>query len=102
MRQPKSDLQNSQNIEHVAKLANLPLSNAELAIYSEQLDKIIDYINQLNQVDTKSVEPTFSVREITNVFQTGEQNQSLTATEALQNAPVHKDNFFVTKGIFED
>lgn len=55
-------------VRKVAKLANLPLSSAEEEKYSKQLSKILEYVDQLNQVDTTKVEPTFNVSGLSNVM----------------------------------
>lgn len=88
-------------IKHVAKLANLPLSDEEEKKYSEQLSKILDYIEQLNKVNTKDVEPTFNVSGQTNVESEDMLGECLSAEDALSNSPKKKDGFFVTKGVFE-
>lgn len=56
------------DVKHVAKLANLPLSSQEEEKYSRQLSKILDYVTQLNKVDTSDVEPTFNVSGLSNVM----------------------------------
>ncbi len=88
-------------IKHVAKLANLPLTDREEEKYSEQLSKILEYIDQLNSVDTSNVEPTFNVSGSFNKFRTDETSVSLSQEEALQNAPRKEKGFFITKGVFE-
>ncbi len=89
-------------VKHVAKLANLPLTTEEEERYSEQLSKVLDYIDQLNQVDTSNVEPTFNVSGQSNVMREDETAPSLSQDEALQNAPKKENGFFVTKGVFEE
>lgn len=90
-------------VKHVAKLANLPLSNAEVEKYSEQLSKILDYVEQLNQVDTSNIEPTFNVSGQANVLAKDEVgNCTLSADETLSNAPKKERGFFVTKGVFNN
>lgn len=95
-----------EQVRHVAKLANLPLSDKEEKLYSEQLSKILDYIDQLNQVDTSGVEATFNVSApiksgsgLENVMRVDEPVASLTQEEALQNAPQKENSFFVTKRV---
>ena len=87
------------NVKHVAKLANLPLTSEEEEKYSEQLSKILDYIEQLNSVNTDGVEPTFNVSGQENVVRADESVASLTQDEALQNAPQRENGFFVTKRV---
>lgn len=90
------------DVKKVAKLANLPLTADEEEKYSEQLSKILDYIDQLNKVDTKGVEPTYNVSGLYNVMRKDEVSESLTQEDATKNGPNTKDGFFVTKGVFED
>lgn len=90
------------DVKHVAKLADLPLSSEEEEKYSEQLSKILDYIEQLNQVDTTGVEPTFNITPNQNVMREDEVDKSLSQEEALLNAPQKKDGLIVTKGVFEE
>lgn len=89
-------------VKHVAKLANLPLSENQIEEYSEQLSKILDYIDQLDQVDISNVEPTYNVSGQDSVMRKDEVGKSLTQEEALQNGTNVKNGFFVTKGVFED
>ncbi len=95
-------------VRHVAKLANLPLTSEEEEKYSEQLSKILEYIEQLNKVDTTGVEPTFNVSGQENVMRKDEAESSLSQEEVLQNAPKKEKGlpagqagFFVTKGVFD-
>ena len=90
------------NVKHVAKLANLPLTSGEEKKYSEQLSKILDYIEQLNKVDTSNIEPTFNVSSQSDVMNKDEVGNCLTQEEALSNAPKKNEDFFVTKGVFTD
>lgn len=91
----------NEQVRKVAKLANLPLSNEEEEDYSNQLSKILDYIDQLNSVNTTKIEPTFNVSLNTNVTREDVSGISLAQDEVLNNAPQKKDGFFVTKGVFD-
>lgn len=88
-------------VKKVAKLANLPLSIDEVEKYSEQLSAILDYIDQLDRVDTSGVEATFNVTGLSNVLSGDEVKPGLTQDQALANAQSKKNGFFVTKGVFE-
>lgn len=88
--------------KYVAKLANLPLTVEEEEKYAEQLSKILDYFEQLKQVDTANVEPTFNVTGLSNVMREDETTASLSQDEALQNASKKENGFFVTKGVFDE
>lgn len=89
-------------VKKVAKLANLPLVQQEEEKYSEQLSKILDYIDQLNQIDTSNIEPTFNVTGLSNVMREDESQVCLSQKEALSNAPKTKEGMFETKGVFEN
>lgn len=54
-------------VRHVAKLARLGLSEAEVEKFQTQLSGILDYVGQLNEVDTEGVEPTAQVTGLTNI-----------------------------------
>lgn len=89
-------------VKHVAKLANLPLTSEEEEKHSEQLSNILDYIEQLNKVDTADVEPTFNVTGLSNVMREDTTAPCLSQEEAMLNAPKKKDGMFETKGVFEE
>ncbi|QQG43401.1 MAG: Asp-tRNA(Asn)/Glu-tRNA(Gln) amidotransferase subunit GatC [Candidatus Daviesbacteria bacterium] len=88
-------------VKHVAKLANLPLTSEEEEKYAEQLSKILEYVEQLNSVDTKDIEPTFNVSGQENVMRKDETEASLSQEEVLSNASKAENGMFVTKGVFE-
>ncbi len=90
-----------QDVEHIAYLARLRLSEEEKELYSGQLNKILDYIDKLNELDTVNVEPTSHVINITNVFREDEPGESLSPDEALMNAPQRKGNFYRVPKIIE-
>lgn len=89
-------------VKHVAKLANLNLTPEEEEKYSQQLSKILDYIDQLNQVDTEGVEPTYNVSGQENVMAKDEVSDSLSQEEAIKNGANTKNGYFVTKGVFQE
>ncbi len=60
------------DIKHVARLANLPLTEEELAKFKPQLEKILDYVQQLQQVDTSQVAETSQVANLKNLTRTDE------------------------------
>lgn len=90
------------DVKKVAKLASLPLTPEEEDKYAEQLSAILEYVDQLNQVDTSGVEPTFNVTGLNNVMSEDETIVSLSQEEALSNAPKKENGFFVTKGVFDE
>jgi aspartyl-tRNA(Asn)/glutamyl-tRNA(Gln) amidotransferase subunit C len=76
-----------QEVEHVAKLARLELSDTEQEMLTDQLSNILTYVEQLNELDTKGVEPTSHVLDINNVMRDDVPSGSLTQERALANAP---------------
>lgn len=89
-------------VKYVAKLANLPLTPEEEKTYAEQLSKILEYIKQLNQVDTQGVEPTFNVTSNNNITREDKVGKMFTQEGALSNSSATKDALFMTKGVFEE
>ncbi len=82
------------DIERVSILARLQLSEAELDTMTEQLGKIVGYIDLLSELDTDNVEPMAHAVEVTNAFADDEARESLPREAALQNAPKHDGEFY--------
>lgn len=88
-------------VEHVARLARLELTEEEKARMLAQLDSILRYMEKLNELDTRGVEPTSHVLPIVNVMREDELRPSLSQEEALANAPDRYDVFFRVPKIIE-
>lgn len=91
----------SDQIKKVAKLANLPISDADTKRYSEQLSQILNYVEHLNSVNTTAIEPSYNVTGNTNVTRPDEVGKSLTRESATNNGKV-QDELFKTKGVFNE
>ncbi len=91
-----------EQVQKVAKLANLTLTKEEEEKFSEQLSKILGYVEELNAVDTETIKPTFNITSKENVFREDIEEVSLTQDEALLNASNKKDGFFISKGVFKN
>jgi aspartyl-tRNA(Asn)/glutamyl-tRNA(Gln) amidotransferase subunit C len=76
-----------QEVEHVAKLARLELSEQEKEMLTDQLSNILTYVETLNSVDTHGIEPTSHVLDIKNVMRDDVVMPGLTQEQALANAP---------------
>jgi aspartyl-tRNA(Asn)/glutamyl-tRNA(Gln) amidotransferase subunit C len=76
-----------QEVEHVAKLARLELTDQEKEKLTDQLSNILTYVEKLNELDTRGVEPTSHVLDINNVMRDDVAEESLTQEKALANAP---------------
>jgi len=91
-------------IEHIAKLARIELTEAEKNKYSKELSKILDYMNKLNELETKNIEPMAQATEITNVFRKDENPDQIDPEKLkhlFDQAPDKKDGFIKTKPILE-
>ncbi len=86
---------------HLAKLAGLTLSNEEIEKYAVQFGQTLDYVQNLNELNTDNVEPTNSVVNLSNVtFEDGTKNdRQFTADEAFSNGKNVKENAFVVERI---
>ena len=91
-----------QDVEHVARLARLALTEAESARMQEQLSGILAYIDTLRALDTTGVEPTSHAVPLVNVMRADETRPSLSPEAALANAPDRSDGFFRVPRIIED
>jgi aspartyl-tRNA(Asn)/glutamyl-tRNA(Gln) amidotransferase subunit C len=89
-------------VRHVAELAKLHLSEAEVAQIAEQLSAILDYAQQLQAVDTSSVPPTPHILPLTTVLRADVAEPGLSNAEALVNAPDQADGFFRVRAVFEE
>ncbi len=83
------------DVEHIAHLARLELTDEEKDIYSHQLSQILDHIGKISELELEEVEPTSHSLEITNAFRKDELEDGLTQKEALSNAPDSEDGYFV-------
>lgn len=83
-----------QDVEHVALLARLELSEEEKEAYTQQLNSILGYMEKLNALDTNNVEPTAHVLPMDNVFREDKVDSGLPREKALQNAPAVEEGQF--------
>ena len=89
-----------EEVEHVAHLARLNLSEEELQKMTGQLDKILSYVAKLDELDTTGVEPTTHAFSITNAFREDTPHTSLDQEESLRNCAVkNKEAFIVPRVI---
>ncbi|MEX0895689.1 MAG: Asp-tRNA(Asn)/Glu-tRNA(Gln) amidotransferase subunit GatC [Patescibacteria group bacterium] len=88
-------------IKHIANLANLSLSEKELAHFEQQLGSTIEYMQQINQLDTGSASPTARVFNDANVLREDRTTASLTQVEALKNASRQHQGYFVVDAILD-
>lgn len=89
-------------VRHVAELAKLRLTEAEITEYTEQLSAILEYATILQAVDTSNVPPTPYVLALENVLAEDLPGPSLTNEQALANAPDQADGFFRVRAVFDE
>ena len=89
------------DIEKVARLARLELSEEEHKTFGNQLEQILTYMEQLNRLDTAGVEPTSHAIPIYNVFREDEVRPSIPQEEVLAISPDEEDGHFKVPRIIE-
>lgn len=92
----------AEEVRHVAELAKLALSDAEVDAYAGQLSEILAYAEQVQEVDTSSVPPTPYVLPLVNVMAEDQPRPSFDNETALANAPDREDGYFRVRAIFEE
>ncbi len=88
-------------VTHMAKLARVELSAAEVEAFSEQLSEIIGHFDALNAVDTEGVEPTAHTLPIRNVMAVDASRPSLPRDEVLALAPHTEDGYLRVRAVLE-
>lgn len=79
------------DVEYVAALSRLEFSEEEKEKYREQLSVILEYVSQLNELDTAGVEPAYHVMQVTDVMRKDEVKPSMEREKVLLNAPAARD-----------
>jgi len=89
------------DVRWVAHLARLDLSDAELQTMTRQLSAILDYVNQLQQINTDGVEPLAHPLPIHNISREDEPAPSLPVDAALANAPNRQSDFYSVPAVLD-
>jgi aspartyl-tRNA(Asn)/glutamyl-tRNA(Gln) amidotransferase subunit C len=87
---------------HVALLARLELDDAEIERYTWELNRILEHIEKLQELDTEGVEPTSHAVPLSNVFRPDEPSEPLPLEEVLMNAPDAVDGYFCVPRVVEE
>lgn len=90
------------DVQHVALLARLGLSEEETELMREQLSSILGHIEVLQQLDTDQIPPTAQVNSLTNVLRDDDVRPSLSQDAALANAPLSRDGFIEVRAVMGD
>ncbi|HJV66504.1 MAG TPA: Asp-tRNA(Asn)/Glu-tRNA(Gln) amidotransferase subunit GatC [Geomonas sp.] len=88
-------------VEHVARLARLELSDPELDTFTAQIDSILAYVEKLNELDTDGIVPTSHAVPMENAFRPDSLAESIGVDAALANAPKHTESFFRVPKVIE-
>jgi aspartyl-tRNA(Asn)/glutamyl-tRNA(Gln) amidotransferase subunit C len=90
------------DVRKVAKLARLELPEAKIATYTEQLERILDYVAHLQEVDTTDVPPTTRAVEVVNVTRADAVEPTPVREDLLDQAPQREGDFFRVPQILAD
>ena len=82
------------DVEHVAKLARLELTEDEKELYTKQLGDVLKYVDQMNEVDTTNVKPMSHAIDFVNVMREDKVVYEQTKEELMANAPEEENGFF--------
>jgi aspartyl-tRNA(Asn)/glutamyl-tRNA(Gln) amidotransferase subunit C len=88
-------------VEHVARLARLSLSEAEKEMYTEQLSRILEHVESLNRLNTADVPPTYHAVSLQNVLREDKPHLSLDRDKVLSQAPEAEAGCFKVPKITE-
>lgn len=90
------------DVDHVAALARLAITEAERERMAEQLSGILEHFQALQALDTENIAPTAQVLALRNVMRPDATRPCLSQREALANAPRQEDGFFRVQAVLED
>jgi aspartyl-tRNA(Asn)/glutamyl-tRNA(Gln) amidotransferase subunit C len=91
-----------EQVQQIAALARLSLTEEEVALYAGQLSKVLDYFETLQAVDTSHIPPTASVLPLTNVLRPDVAGPAITPAEALANASDTYENQFRVSAVLSE
>lgn len=90
------------NVPHIAKLANLPISEGETTMFEKQLSDVLEYVKKLDEANTEHVQETSQVTGLENVTREDKTAPSLTQDSALSGSHATKQQMFQVKGILKE
>ncbi len=88
-------------VEHIAELARLSLTDKEKALYQEQLSAILEYAERLQALDTTTIPPTDTVLPLRSVMRADEPRPSLSQEDVLANAPEAEAGCFKVQAVLD-
>ncbi|MBE5821013.1 MAG: Asp-tRNA(Asn)/Glu-tRNA(Gln) amidotransferase subunit GatC [Clostridiales bacterium] len=90
-----------EQLKHIANLSNLSFNDEELEKYLVDMTGIVDFVNQLNEINTDDVEITTSILGEYNIFREDEIKESFDRELLIQNAPDSQDGMFKIPRVIE-
>ena len=90
------------NLAHIARLARLHFTDAELKLYESQVNGILHFVEELKEVKVDGVAPTSHPFSLSNVFRSDEPKPGVSIEEFLKQAPQARGRFFEVPKIIED
>jgi aspartyl-tRNA(Asn)/glutamyl-tRNA(Gln) amidotransferase subunit C len=90
-----------EQVNHIANLARLALTEQEIALYQEQLSAVLEYAERLQALDTDAIPPTASVLPVRNVMRADEPRPAMGRDDVLANAPQTEQGCFRVQAILE-
>ena len=90
-----------ETVEKVANLARLELAEAEKEGMIKDMNKILDFMAKLNEIDTSGVEPLIYMTDEVNVLRDDVVKQQITTEEGLKNSPKHTEEYFLVPKVIE-
>ena len=90
-----------EQVEHIAQLARLTLSEEEKALYQGQLSAILEYFEKLQELDTEAISPTATVLPLRSVMREDEPRPSAPREDILANAPAAEDGCFQVPAVLD-
>ena len=91
----------SADVDKIAKLAKLDLSEDERKKFSSQLSDIVSYMEKLNRLDTKDVEPLAHVNDLMNVSREDKSRPSMEKEDVFKNSPQNDNEFFLVPKVLK-
>ena len=91
-----------EQVQHIAALARISLSEAETDAFAQQLSDILDQFEILQNLDTSGVTPTAHVAGLDNVLRDDEPGSSLESEQSLLNAPRRRGDFFQVRAVLDE
>lgn len=90
-----------EQVQHVAKLARLRLTDEEVATFTDQMGAILDYVEKLNELNTDGIMPTSHAVPMENAFRDDVVRESIGVDAALANAPDRVEGYFRVPKVIE-